>query len=78
MSSKGKIFVNVSSRRFMVRDESGDFKKRFRREGMEGSVGVARTCWTFLQPASWVKMEGHFMAFDRSIWRRAVHAVGDS
>lgn len=48
---------------------------RERIEGLEDSVGVARTCWTFLAPASWVRMLGHLMAFDLSIWRRACQAV---
>ena len=35
-----------------------------------GELGVARTCWIFLEPARWVRMEGHFMAALRSRWRR--------
>ena len=45
-------------------------------EEEEEAMGVARTCWTFLEPARWVRMEGHLMARERSRWYRARHAVG--
>lgn len=34
----------------------------------EVEEGVARTCWTFFMPASWVSTEGQAMAAERSIW----------
>ena len=37
--------------------------------------GVARICWIFLEPARWVRIEGHFIAADRSRWSRADQAV---
>lgn len=40
-----------------------------------GKVEV-RTCWTFLEPASWVRTVGHLIAADRSRWRRADHDLG--
>lgn len=43
--------------------------------GEEGG-GEARTCWIFLEPASWVRMLGHFMARERSRWYRESQAVG--
>ena len=66
------MLVNVSSRPFI----SGGLlaMKRLRIEGAEGDVGVARTCCTFLAPANWVKIDGHLIAFERSIWNRAFHA----
>jgi hypothetical protein len=52
--------------------EDGDGAKRTRAAGVgseEGSEdGVARTCWTFFMPASWVRTEGQAMAAERSIW----------
>ena len=50
------------------------FTNLFKIEGVDEDVGVARTCCTFFAPASWVKIVGHLMAFDRSIWRRAFQA----
>jgi beta-lactamase class D len=47
---------------------------RFRIEGVSGDAGVARTCCTFFAPASCVKIVGHLIALDRSIWNRAFHA----
>jgi len=67
------MFVNVFSNSPISFGES--LIKRFRIEGVSGEVGVARTCCTFLAPASWVRIVGHLMAFDRSIWRRAFHAA---
>ena len=39
--------------------------------------GVARICWTFLDPAKCVRMEGHLMAAERSRWRRAFQDSGE-
>jgi len=36
----------------------------------EGGAGAARTCWIFLDPASWVRIVGHFMARERSMCAR--------
>ena len=36
----------------------------------EGGMGAARTCWIFLDPASCVRIVGHFMARERSMWAR--------
>lgn len=49
--------------------------KRVRIEASVEEVDVARTCWTFFAPASWVRIVGHLMAFERSIWRRPFQAV---
>ena len=38
-------------------------------EGGDGA-GAARTCWIFLDPASWVRIVGHFIARERSMWAR--------
>lgn len=40
-------------------------------KNLSRTPGLARTCWTFLVPARWVPMSGHFTARERSIRRRA-------
>jgi len=55
--------------------EVSPLMNRLRIDGSADEVGVARTCCTFFAPASWVSMVGHLIAFERSIWRRACHAV---
>lgn len=73
-SSSGKMAVNVFESASI--SAGVEVLMNFERiDGEEDSVGVARTCCTFLAPASWVRMLGHLMAFERSIWRRACHAV---
>lgn len=67
------MFVNVFSR-FVMSEWDVDMN-RWRMEGSLADLGVARTCWTFFAPASWVRTEGHLMAFDRSIWRRESQAL---
>lgn len=59
------MFVNVFSR-FVI--SVSEFCMKWRRmEGSSADCGVARTCWTFFAPASWVRTEGHLIAFERSI-----------
>ena len=65
------MWAGVFGRNFDRGSIGGDCEVRL----SEGR-GVARTCWTFLQPASWRRIEGHFMAALRSRWWRAVHDEG--
>jgi len=70
--SSGNMFVKVASMASI--SEALLSMKRLRIEGVERDVGFARTCCTFFAPANWVKIVGHLMAFERSIWNRASHA----
>ena len=49
--------------------------ERARRRSRWVDEGVARICWIFLEPARWVRMEGHLIAADRSRWSRADQAM---
>lgn len=55
----GKMLVNVFSSPEIV---GLSLRKRVSGDADPDAEGVARTCCTFLAPASWVRMEGHLMA----------------
>ena len=49
---------------------------RERKRSRWGDEGVASVCWIFFEPARCVRMDGHFIAAERSRWSRAGQEVG--
>lgn len=47
-----------------------------RKRSRYGDEGAASVCWIFLEPARWVRMEGHLIAALRSRCIRESHESG--